>query len=257
MGIASFILGIISFVLSFVPFLGFMMMLPAMVGFVLGIVGLVVKKETKKGFSITGIVLSSLAFFVMFISTIFFIPLIDNWVEDSENLSNLEIEVTDDTVDIEVTNDDSESIYEPSSVTTYVVSGKMSFDVPDELELFEEGLDVTTFYLNDNSFVIAEYASYEDVITYDDLYDYWEELYDVSVTTSINIIGGNPWRTFTSEVFEIGTEGYFYKIYYLVSSDGMEAYAFTTIVDVREGYDDTEEMNAIINYVLGTVEISQ
>ena len=189
MGIASFILGIISFVLSFVPFLGFMMMLPAMVGFVLGIVGLVVKKETKKGFSITGIVLSSLAFFVMFISTIFFIPLIDNWVEDSENLSNLEIEVTDDTVDIEVTNDDSESIYEPSSVTTYVVSGKMSFDVPDELELFEEGLDVTTFYLNDNSFVIAEYASYEDVITYDDLYDYWEELYDVSVTTSINIIG--------------------------------------------------------------------
>ena len=67
MGIAALILGIISIIVSFVPFCGIIAFLPAMVGLILGIVDLVLKsrQNQSKGTSIAGVILSSLAIVIM------------------------------------------------------------------------------------------------------------------------------------------------------------------------------------------------
>lgn len=67
MGIAALVLGIVSIIIAFVPFCGIIAFLPALVGLILGIVGLVVKRENNpnKGTSIAGVILSSLAIVIM------------------------------------------------------------------------------------------------------------------------------------------------------------------------------------------------
>ena len=67
MGIATLVLGIVSFILGFIPFCGIIALIPAIIGIVLGIVDLVKrsKEGTPKGVSIAGIILS--AFAVIFI----------------------------------------------------------------------------------------------------------------------------------------------------------------------------------------------
>ena len=63
MGIASLVLGIVSVVISFVPFSGIIALVPAIVGLILGIVDAVKKSkaEQPKGMSIAGIVCSAVA----------------------------------------------------------------------------------------------------------------------------------------------------------------------------------------------------
>lgn len=63
MGVASLVLGIISVVFSFVPFCGIIALIPAIVGFVLGIIDIVLKTKSQepKGMSIAGLVCSSVA----------------------------------------------------------------------------------------------------------------------------------------------------------------------------------------------------
>ncbi len=71
MAVAALILGIISFLISFIPLLGYVSLIPAIIGLILGIVFLAKKKIEKektkqeKGMSIAGIVLSSLALLVL------------------------------------------------------------------------------------------------------------------------------------------------------------------------------------------------
>ena len=66
MGIAALILGIISFILSFIPICGLVGLLPAIIGLILGIVEVVKKSKAgePKGLGIAGIILTSIALIV-------------------------------------------------------------------------------------------------------------------------------------------------------------------------------------------------
>ncbi|MCQ2749268.1 MAG: DUF4190 domain-containing protein [Clostridia bacterium] len=86
MAVASLVLGIISLIIGFVPIVGSVAFVPAVVGLVLGIVDLVnSKKETneeqtekpksKKGYSIAGVILSGVAIFVILFWNIIVIKL--------------------------------------------------------------------------------------------------------------------------------------------------------------------------------------
>lgn len=63
MAVAALVLGIVSVVISFIPFCGTWAIIPAIVGLVLGIIDLVKKKGTSepKGKSIAGVVCSGIA----------------------------------------------------------------------------------------------------------------------------------------------------------------------------------------------------
>ncbi len=66
MGVASLIIGIIAFLVSFIPLVGFLGAILAFVGLILGIVGTVQKAKAgeSKGASITGVVFNCLAFVI-------------------------------------------------------------------------------------------------------------------------------------------------------------------------------------------------
>ncbi len=76
MGLISFILGIISLILSFLPITHFLSILPAIIGLILGVTDLIYsrkKEEYKRGFSISGIVLCTIALAFSIIWTTLFI----------------------------------------------------------------------------------------------------------------------------------------------------------------------------------------
>lgn len=63
MGVAALVLGIISFIFAFIPCLGVYALVPAVLGLIFGIVGMIKSKKTGqgKGLSIAGFVLCILA----------------------------------------------------------------------------------------------------------------------------------------------------------------------------------------------------
>lgn len=63
MAVASLVLGIVALVVSFIPCIGLIAIVPALVGLILGIVALVQakKKQQPKGMATAGIILSILA----------------------------------------------------------------------------------------------------------------------------------------------------------------------------------------------------
>ena len=82
MAIASFILGLISLIASIVPFLGIFAIIPIILSIIFGIINLVSKsfrtRSGGKGFSIAGIVLSSIAIIIT-VYWIFFIFVMGNY----------------------------------------------------------------------------------------------------------------------------------------------------------------------------------
>ena len=72
MGIASLVLGIISIILAFVPFIWILAIVTSIVGLVLGIVSLV--KKVNKGQSIAGIVLCAITLILAIISLLLYSP---------------------------------------------------------------------------------------------------------------------------------------------------------------------------------------
>lgn len=84
MGIASFVLGIISLVMGWIPFLCFIMLMTAIIGLILGIIDTIKKSKTNdknKGFSIAGLVISAISIPIIFIMSIVSSAII---VEDEE-----------------------------------------------------------------------------------------------------------------------------------------------------------------------------
>lgn len=61
--IASLVIGIVSFILGFVPFCNYFATIPAIVGIILGVVGLTNAKKSEQptGMAIAGIVLNAVA----------------------------------------------------------------------------------------------------------------------------------------------------------------------------------------------------
>ena len=78
MDIASLVLGIVSLLFSFIPYCNYFMIIPAIVGLILGIIKK--KKKSKlempKGIGITGIILNALALLIMIIVGIFFMAIL-------------------------------------------------------------------------------------------------------------------------------------------------------------------------------------
>ena len=84
MGIASFVLGIISVVMGWIPFVCFLTLMTAIIGLILGIIDTIKKSKTNdknKGFSIAGLVISAISIPIIFIMSIVSIAII---VEDNE-----------------------------------------------------------------------------------------------------------------------------------------------------------------------------
>lgn len=67
MGIAALVLGIISFIIGFIPLCGSIALVPAIIGLILGIVDTVLKskKGEKIAISVTGLVLSAISIVVI------------------------------------------------------------------------------------------------------------------------------------------------------------------------------------------------
>lgn len=78
MDIASLVLGIVSLLFSFVPYCNYFMIIPAIVGLILGIIDVSQKSklEMPKGIGITGIILNALALLIMIIVGIFFMAIL-------------------------------------------------------------------------------------------------------------------------------------------------------------------------------------
>lgn len=87
MGVAALILGIISIIIGFIPLCGSIAFIPAIIGLILGIVDTVQKskKGEKKGTSIAGIVLSSVAIVIISLWLFVFGVAISNLDENDVN----------------------------------------------------------------------------------------------------------------------------------------------------------------------------
>ncbi len=76
MGLTSFILGIVSLILAFLPITHFASILPAIIGLILGVTDLAYsrkKEDYKRGFAISGVVLCTIALAFSIIWTVLFI----------------------------------------------------------------------------------------------------------------------------------------------------------------------------------------
>ena len=78
MGAASLVIGIISLIVSIIPMCNFMMILPAVIGLLLGIADVMAKSKLRqpKGMSITGIILNSLSFFTFVFANMIYVKTI-------------------------------------------------------------------------------------------------------------------------------------------------------------------------------------
>ena len=67
MGVAALVLGIISIIISFIPFCGIIALLPAIIGVILGLVDMIQKgkRGEPRGIAISGFVLSLLAVIII------------------------------------------------------------------------------------------------------------------------------------------------------------------------------------------------
>lgn len=94
MAVASLVLGIVSFVFALIPFCGLIAFIPALIGLILGIVGIVTNKQKKQGvgMAIAGTVLSILA--ILFMIFWFFVAGIGmSTVDVNELLNNIVSEI--------------------------------------------------------------------------------------------------------------------------------------------------------------------
>ncbi len=94
MGVAAFVLGIISIIFSCIPACNYFFIIPALIGLILGIVDIIskIKNKGKKGIGIAGMILSLLALIIIVGETILLVILgisfdngnVNNWTEDLE-----------------------------------------------------------------------------------------------------------------------------------------------------------------------------
>lgn len=79
MGIASFVLGIISLVMGWIPFICWITLMTAIIGLILGIIDTIQKSKTNdknKGFGIAGLVTSAISIPIIFVMSIVSIAII-------------------------------------------------------------------------------------------------------------------------------------------------------------------------------------
>lgn len=105
MGIASFVLGMISLVMGWIPFICFLTLMTAIIGLIFGIIDTIKKSKTNeknKGFSIAGLIISAISIPIILIMSVVSIAII---VEDEE-LDDIYNRYYDDYYDYEDDYDD-------------------------------------------------------------------------------------------------------------------------------------------------------
>jgi len=90
MGIASFVLGIISLVMGWIPFVCFLTLMTAIIGLIFGIIDTIKKSKNNdknKGFSIAGLIISAISIPIILIMSVVSIAVIieDKEINDSYN----------------------------------------------------------------------------------------------------------------------------------------------------------------------------
>ena len=84
MGIAAFVLGIISMVIGWIPFICFLALMTAIIGLIFGIIDAIKKSKTNdknKGFGIAGLIISAIAIPIILIMSLVSIGIM---VEETE-----------------------------------------------------------------------------------------------------------------------------------------------------------------------------
>ena len=114
MGVAALVLGIVSLIVGFIPFCGAIAFLPAIIGVVLGIIDIVLKKKKKEsiGMSVAGLILSAIAVIVIaFWVFIFGVAISSTDLNEIGNRLN-EIDSYNTTYDDDYDSDDYEDEYD-------------------------------------------------------------------------------------------------------------------------------------------------
>ncbi len=100
MGIASMVIGIISALLGFIPFCNYFALIPAGVGFILGVIDLILKSSKKEkgiGFAISGIILNTIAIILIILWTALFAVAVAD--EDLYSTTNTETETSNNKIE--------------------------------------------------------------------------------------------------------------------------------------------------------------
>lgn len=92
MGVASLVLGIITIIFSFIPFIKVVAIITGILSLIFGIIDLIINKENGKKFSksLAGIILALCSIWIMIISTIFSFIMIFAFIEDYDNYYDCE-----------------------------------------------------------------------------------------------------------------------------------------------------------------------
>lgn len=128
MGVASLIIGLISFFISLIPFCGYVASIPAVIGLVLGIVYIVQSKKSEDpnanlGTAITGVVFNVLTLFVLLAYMIVFTLLsgsrdkVKTLFEELSDTTSVMQEATKQEIEKELGNDSASSEDNPFNMS--------------------------------------------------------------------------------------------------------------------------------------------
>lgn len=92
MGVAALVLGIITIIFSFLPFIKIVAIITGILSLIFGIIDLIINKENGKKFSksLAGIILALCSVWIMLISTIFSFIMLFAFIEDYDNCYDCE-----------------------------------------------------------------------------------------------------------------------------------------------------------------------
>lgn len=102
MGIASFVLGMISLVMGWIPFVCFLTLITAVIGLIFGIIDAIKKGKTNdknKGFGIAGLIISAIAIPIIILMSIVSIGILVEEVDLDDNHYQYDYDYDDDWYD--------------------------------------------------------------------------------------------------------------------------------------------------------------
>ena len=221
MEIAALVLGIIAFIVSFIPGCGLIIgIIPAIVGVILGIVALAKKKE-KKGMAIAGLILSALSILIMIgmiiivgAGSISALNDISDTLDTDMNTINSFVKEVEDDEDEEINVGET---YEDDEVSIKYVSVDENFTGYNSYATVEQGYKIIKLELEvENLSNSNMYVSSYDFDCYADQYD-CDRFYSVTGGTfSATLSAGK--KTKGSVYFKVPTDATEITVEYEVDS---------------------------------------
>lgn len=226
MEIAALVLGIIAFIVSFIPGCGLIIgIIPAIVGLILGIVALAKKKE-KKGMSIAGLILSALSILIMIgmiiivgAGSISALNDVANSLDTDMNTINSFVEEIEDEVEESVEDEEINvgETYKDDEVSIKYVSVDENFTGYNSYATVEEGCKIIKLEFEvENLSTSNMYISSYDFDCYADQYD-CDRFYSVSGGTFSSTLSAGK-KTKGSVYFEVPTDATEITVEYEIDS---------------------------------------